>query len=141
MKWSDTGYVCLSCGMALENENADCSCEGFTDEDDPMTTADVRDLARESIEELVKHFDETDPYMFCVEYHIADAILAALAAKGLTICGPGQVAVSRADVFIATTWLHPGSPRLPDDEVRDRLRAALSAGVGQDGEHMTGDKQ
>jgi hypothetical protein len=107
-----------------------------------MTAADVRDLARESIEELVKHFDETDPYMFCVEYHIADAILAALDAKGLAICGPGQVAVVPLGLLAAV--LEDWHRFIPGTEDYDQMQecylkavdidAALSTGGGQDGE-------
>ena len=48
-------------------------------------TADVRDLARKTIIETL------GSWLYIIDESGADAILAALAVKGIGLCGPGKI--------------------------------------------------
>lgn len=68
---------------------------------------------------------------WCREH--ADDLLAALDAKGLTICGPGQVAVPVDQAKALAAMLHDNGYHAESNELCANI-AALSAGVGQDEE-------
>jgi hypothetical protein len=102
-----------------------------------MTTADVRDMARDkdiymAVLEAMSGIEPLSHYTEKADF-IAKQLPAALAAKGLTIVGAGQVAVSREDVefIVSHMWVTKREAHDHAGMVQDRLKAALSAASGE----------